>query len=143
MEIRVKLTDGARLPGHAKAGDAGLDLENVGPTFHIDPHETVMVHTGVWMEIPEGYNGEVRPRSGIASKRNLAPINSPGTVDSNYRGEVMVPLHNFGERGQDVEHGERVAQIVVAPCATCECVEVEELPDTDRGSGGFGSTGRM
>ena len=143
MELKVKLTDGAPLLKHAKEGDAGMDLTNVGPTFHIDPHETVMVHTGVWAEIPEGYNGEVRPRSGIASKRNLAPINAPGTVDSHYRGEILVPLHNFGERGQDVEHGERIAQMVVAPFARCECVEVEELSETDRGSGGFGSTGRM
>ena len=143
MELRVKLTDGAPLPKHAKDGDAGLDLTSRNDTFQISPHETVMVHTGVWAEIPDGFNGEVRPRSGIASKRNLAPINAPGTIDSCYRGEILVPLHNFGEKVQVVDHGERVAQLVVAPFATCECVAVDELTDTDRGSDGFGSSGRL
>ncbi len=142
MELKVKLSDGAPLPRHAKVGDAGLDLTSRNPTFHIDPHETVMVRTGVRAEIPEGHFGAVVPRSGIASKRGLAPVNSPGTVDSNYRGEILVPLHNYSERGQLVEHGERICQLIVQPHATCECVEVSELSETERGGDGFGSTGR-
>lgn len=143
MELKVKLEGGAKLPAHAKRGDAGLDLANVGPTFHIDPHETVMVHTGVSVEIPEGCYGAVVPRSGIASKRNLAPVNSPGTIDSHYRGEILVPLHNFGEKGQVVQRGERIVQLIVLPFMTCECVQVDELSVTERGAGGFGSSGRM
>lgn len=165
MELKVKLTDGAPLPKHARPGDAGMDLTTRNAVT-VYPGETIMVHTGVWVEIPEGYYGAVVPRSGMASKRKLAPVNSPGTIDSGYRGEVLVPLHNFASPStlvqcrtiseglhwelwpnhdaiQRVEAGERVAQLIVVPYAACECVQVGELSDTERGDGGFGSTGAV
>ena len=140
MRLNVKLTDGAPLPFHAKPGDAGLDLTS-RETVEIAPQGTVMVGTGVAMAIPEGYYGAVVPRSGMASKRGVTIINTPGTIDSGYRGEIKLPLYNAGHDTVTVERGERVAQLIILPHATCECVEVEELSSTERGSGGFGSTG--
>ena len=158
MQIKVKLTDGAPMPKHAKPGDAGLDLTS-RQTVEIAPGGTVMVGTGVWMEIPEGYYGAVVPRSGVATKRGITIANTPGTIDSNYRGEIMLPLHNMapaltwvddGHTGHYepnreisvVERGERVAQIIIKRYETVEGVEVDELSETERGADGFGSTGR-
>lgn len=141
MKINVTLTDGAPLPKHAKPGDAGMDLTS-RDTVEIAPQGTVMVHTGVRMEIPDGYVGLCFPRSGLASKRGINLTNCVGVIDSGYRGEIMAPLYNAGHETQIVERGERVCQIAIIPFATCECVEVGELTDTERGEGGFGSTGR-
>ena len=110
--------------------------------MQISPGETVMIHTGVSVEIPHGYFGLCAPRSGIASKRGLANINAPGIIDEGYRGEIMVPLHNYSDMVQVVEHGERICQLIIVPYCSCECVQVEELSDSERGEGGFGSTGR-
>ena len=140
MELRVKLSDGAPLPRHAKSGDAGMDL-TTRETVEIAPQGTVMVGTGVAMEIPEGYVGLCFPRSGLASKRGINLTNCVGVIDSGYRGEIKAPLYNAGHETQVVERGERVFQLVVMPFVTCECVEVEELSDSQRGAGGFGSTG--
>ena len=140
MELKVKLTDGAPLPRHAKPGDAGLDLtsrENV----YIAPFETVLVHTGIAVEIPEGFYGAVVPRSGISTKKGLAPINSPSTIDSGYRGEILVPLHNFSGAAQGIERGERIVQLIIMPYQACDCVSVSELSDSERADSGFGSTG--
>lgn len=160
MQIKVKLTDGAEPPKHMRAGDAGMDLTS-RQTVEIAPGGTVMVGTGVAMEIPEGYYGEIVPRSGMAAKRGITLANTPATIDSNYRGEIMLPLHNitpshkwvnFGGntgafvRNFDVavvERGERVAQIIIKKYETCECVEVEELSETERAANGFGSSGTM
>ena len=141
MQLKVKLSDGAPLPKHAKKGDAGLDLTS-RETVQIAPFETVLVGTGVQAEIPDGYFGDVRPRSSIATKRGITLANSPSTIDSGYRGEIMLPLHNITSKMQRVEKGERVAQMIIQPFATCECVEVDELSDSERGVGGFGSTGK-
>lgn len=140
MRLNVKLSDGAPLPRHAKPGDAGLDLTS-RESVSIAPFETAMVGTGVSVEIPEGFVGLCFPRSGLASKRGVNLANCVGVIDSGYRGEVKAPLHNITSRIQRVERGERVFQLVVVPFAPCECVEVDELSDTDRGAGGFGSTG--
>jgi dUTP pyrophosphatase len=159
MQIKVKLTDGAPMPKHAKPGDAGMDLTS-RQTVEIAPGGTVMVGTGVWMEIPEGYYGAIVPRSGMASKRGITIANAPGTIDSGYRGEIMLPLHNMASAFRlvsdgNVEHyepnfelavverGERVAQIIIKKHETCECVEVEELSETERAANGFGSSGTM
>ena len=163
MQLNIKrLDEGIPVPSYAKAGDAGFDLRATRE-FTIYPGETVMVGTGIAVEIPEGYNGEVRPRSGIASRRGLAPINAPGTIDSGYRGEIMVPLHNFNapvrigyssdtgdpcvafatDAGQLVKRGERIAQLVITPCVQAEFSEVADLADTERGADGFGSSGAM
>ena len=101
-----------------------------------------MIHTGIAMEIPEGYAGLVFARSGLASKRGLAPANKVGVVDSDYRGEIIVALHNHGDEPQRIEDGERIAQIVVTPFLNAAFVEADSLAETERGEGGFGSTGR-
>lgn len=138
--IEARLTDGAGLPMHAHEGDAGLDLTS-RESVEIPPQGTVKVGTGVSVAIPDGFVGLVFPRSGLASKRGINLANCVGVIDSGYRGEVMVPLHNIGNEVQHVERGERVCQLVIIPFVTCECIEVDDLGDTERGKGGFGSTG--
>ena len=110
-------------------------------TLSFDPHETKLVPTGLSFEIPSGYAGFIYARSGLASKRHLAPANKVGVVDSDYRGEVMVALHNHSNETQTIEPEERIAQFVIAPYLKAEFNLVEELDETTRGSGGFGSTG--
>ena len=140
MQLKVKLDRGAPLPEHAKPGDAGMDL-TARRSATLMPQEVAMVGTGVRAEIPEGHVGLVFPRSGMASGRGITLANAVGVVDSGYRGEIMVPLLNVSGAPRHVDEGERVCQLVVVPFATCECVEVEELSKTERGEGGFGSTG--
>ena len=143
MQLKVKLSDGAPLPRHAKLGDAGLDL-TTRERVTIPPHDTRKVRTGVRMEIPEGHVGLCFPRSGLASERGVTLANGVGVIDSGFRGEIMAPLHNLSEwHAQTVERGERVMQLVVVRFETCECVEVGELSETERGEGGFGSSGRL
>lgn len=142
MEMKVKLTDGTPLPRYAKPGDAGLDL-TVRKDVAIPPLYTVLVGTGVSVEIQDGYVGLVFPRSGMATKRGITLANCVGVIDSGYRGEIKVPLHNMTNYTKVVNEGERVCQLVVVPFMTCECIEVDELSDTERGDGGFGSSGVM
>lgn len=138
-----KLTESAIIPTYGTQFSAGADLYAcIDAPIVINPHETQMIHTGIAMEIPEGYVGLVYARSGMAAKRNLAPANKVGVIDSDYRGEIMVALHNHGEEAQKIEKGERIAQLVIAPFLTAEFSEVDELCETVRGEGGFGSTGR-
>lgn len=129
---------------YAKPGDAGIDLRST-ETVHVFPGETFMVGTGVKVEIPEGAFGMLVPRSGIAVKRGLSPINSPGIIDSGYRGEIKVALHNYSESVATVEKDERICQLVIVPFVNCTCLRVDEdeLTRTERGTGGFGSTGVM
>ena len=137
-----KLIEGATMPTYGSAYAAGADLYAcIEGEVTIQPHQTVLVHTGIAMEIPEGLVGLVYARSGLASKRNLAPANKVGVIDSDYRGEIMVALHNHGETAQTVQNGERIAQLVLTPYITAEYQEVTELSATVRGVGGFGSTG--
>lgn len=140
MQLKVRLTDGASLPRHARPGDAGMDLAATEPHL-VPPRSTVMAGTGVAVEIPEGHVGLVFPRSGAASKRGITLANAVGVIDSGYRGEIRAPLHNLTSRPRLVEAGERVCQLVVVPYVTCECVEADALSETERGEGGFGSTG--
>lgn len=140
MDLKVKLTDGAALPRHAKEGDAGLDLTS-RDTVTLCAGETKMVGTGVAIELPRGYVGLVFPRSGLGS-RGVNLSNCVGVIDSGYRGEIKAPLHNNKrDKAMTVERGDRVCQLVVVPFETCNCIEVEELSDSIRGDGGFGSTG--
>ena len=143
MKIK-KLHPDAILPAYASAGAAGADLhvlaDKEGVT--VGAGQTVLVHTGVALAIPEGYVGLVYARSGMATKRGLAPANKVGVIDSDYRGEIMVALHNHGDTAQTVAAGDRIAQLVIAPVVTAAFEEVEDLDDTDRGAGGFGSTGQ-
>ncbi len=143
MELRVtKLEDGATLPSRAHEGDAGLDLYACEPA-HIGPGERWSVGTGVAVEIPAGHAGLVLPRSGLAREHGIALVNSPGLIDSGYRGEVRVLLLNTDPAEIfRVQAGDRIAQLVLVPVALAEPVEVASLADSARGEGGFGSTGR-
>lgn len=143
MKINVKkLNEKAIMPTYGSAYAAGADLYAcMDEEITIAPHATVMLPTGLALELPVGYAGFIYARSGLASKRNLAPANKVGVVDCDYRGEVKVALHNHGETAQTVAVGERIAQLVVAPYVTAEFAEADELSDTARGAGGFGSTG--
>ena len=137
-----KLRPDAKLPTYGSEFAAGADLYAcLDAPVTIAPHETVLVPTGLSLEIPVGWAGLVYARSGLASKRNLAPANKVGVIDPDYRGEVMVSLHNHGTVPQTVEPGERVAQLVLTPYLTAQFFEAEALSDTVRGQGGFGSTG--
>ena len=137
-----KLTQGAIIPTYGTEFSAGADLYACTDTpIVINPHQTVMVHTGIAIEVPQGYAALIFARSGLASKRGLAPANKVGVVDSDYRGEVMVALHNHSGLEQTVEQGERVAQLVIVPYLRAEFTETEALSQTQRGEGGFGSTG--
>lgn len=143
-KIAVKrLRPNAILPTYGSLEAAGADLYAcLDVPVTVAPGESVFVPTGLAMEIPRGCAGLIYARSGLASKRGLAPANKVGVVDSDYRGEFMVVLHNHGSEPQTVEHGERIAQLVITPVFTPGFMEAEELSDTSRGSGGFGSTGK-
>ena len=138
-----KLDDKAILPTYGSASAAGADLYALAyAPIVIEAGNTVLVHTGISMAIPEGYVGLIYARSGLACKRDLAPANKVGVIDSDYRGEIMVALHNHGTSPQTVENGERIAQIVFTPYVAATFNVTDELDNTDRGAGGFGSTGR-
>ena len=142
MNIK-KLNERAVTPTYGSAYSAGADLYACeGGDVTVAPGETRLIHTGIAMEIPEGLVGLVYARSGLASKRGLAPANKVGVIDSDYRGEIMVALHNHGNLPQTVADGERIAQIVFTPYMSADFQVVDELSDTVRGEGGFGSTGR-
>lgn len=144
MNIKVKkLKPGATVPTMGSKFAAGADLYSAEDAdIVIEPSETKFIGTGLAMEIPEGYVGLVYARSGLACKRGLAPANKVGVVDSDYRGEIKVALHNHGKEAQTVEKGERIAQMVIAPYLSVNYEEADELSETERGEGGFGSTGR-
>lgn len=143
MKVRLKKLDSrAAVPTYGSEYSAGADLYACADgEIPIAPGETVLVHTGIAVEIPTGYVGLVYARSGLASKRGLAPANKVGVIDSDYRGEIMVALHNHGTSVQTVAHGERIAQMVIAPYMRADYEIAEELDETVRGAGGFGSTG--
>lgn len=137
-----KLRPNANLPTYGSEFAAGADLYAcLDAPVTIQPHETYLVPTGLSLELPVGWAGMVHARSGMATKRDLAPANKVGVIDCDYRGEVMVSLHNHGSQPQTVEPGERIAQLVIMPYLTAQFFEAEELSDTVRGEGGFGSTG--
>lgn len=147
MRIRVRVKrlphgEGIELPSYATPHSAGLDLRAaVDEPVVLKPMERALIPTGFIFEIPEGYEGQVRPRSGLAIKKGITVLNSPGTIDSDYRGEVKVILINLGQEEVVIERGERIAQLIIAPVSRVELVEVEEVSATARGEGGFGSTG--
>jgi dUTP pyrophosphatase len=143
LRIR-KLEPRAVMPRYASALAAGMDLAACVPEGErvvIEPGRIAMVKTGIAVAIPAGFEGQVRPRSGVASRFGVTLPNSPGTIDADYRGEVVVPLINHGREPYVIEHGARVAQMVIAPVSRAVIEEVESLDATDRGGGGFGSTG--
>ena len=138
-----KLNENAVIPTYGSSFSAGADLYICeGADVVIGAGETRLVHTGIAIEIPSGYVGLIYARSGLATKRGLAPANKVGVIDSDYRGEIMVALHNHSSSEQTVADGERIAQIVFTPYETASFCVVDELESTERGEGGFGSTGR-
>ena len=141
--VSVKLLDPrAKLPAYGSSDAAGADLYALtdGPVT-IAPGQTVLIHTGIALAIPQGYAGLVCARSGLATKEGLAPANKVGVIDADYRGELMVSLYNQSTVNRIVEHGDRIAQLVITPYLTAQFAPVAELDDTQRGAGGFGSTG--
>ena len=141
MQLRVKrLSSSATLPVRAHPADAGLDLHSA-VDLDIPPGETRLVGTGLALELPPGTEAQIRPRSGLALTHSVTVLNTPGTIDEGYRGEVGVILINHGQRVFEVRRGMKVAQLVVQPTLAVEIVAVDALSDTPRGEGGFGSTG--
>lgn len=142
--IRVKkLHQNAKLPTYGSAEAAGADLYAcLEETVIVEPGQTVWIPTGIAMEVPKGCAGLIYARSGLACKKGLAPANKVGVIDSDYRGEITVVLHNHGNVSQSISDGERIAQMVITPVLTPAYAEVEDLSDTGRGQGGFGSTGQ-
>ena len=148
MKIAVKqLAHGAGLdlPSYETAGSAGMDLRaavNSDNPLVLAPGAHAMVPTGLAIALPQGFEAQIRPRSGLAAKHGITCLNTPGTIDSDYRGEIRVILINLGGQPFTIERGERIAQMVVAPVVQAAWQTVDELPETRRGDGGFGSTGR-
>ena len=144
MIVKIKNLSNNQLPAYQTAGAAGVDLRANLPEAPISlaPLERTLVPTGLYLEIPEGYEAQVRPRSGLATKHGITVINSPGTIDSDYRGEVRVPIVNLSNETFTIAHGERIAQMVFAKYEQVTFQEATALSETERGSAGFGSTGK-
>ncbi len=141
VQVRVKrLTPDAKIPKAAKAGDVAFDLYSV-IDHEIKQGERYAVPTGIAVEIPPGYEGQVRPRSGLALKEGITVLNTPGTIDSGYRGEVKTIMINHSDASFQITKGMRISQLAIRPVPKVTFIEVDELSDTDRGDGGFGSTG--
>lgn len=142
IKIKIRSTNG-KMPLYETAGAAGMDLQaNIKDAVTIKPGDIALIPTGLFIEIPEGMEGQIRARSGLAVKHAIGLVNGIGTIDSDYRGELQVPLINWSQEVFTVEDGDRIAQLVIAKCESVCWEPVEEISDTDRGEGGFGHTGR-
>ncbi|MBL4863050.1 MAG: dUTP diphosphatase [Crocinitomicaceae bacterium] len=142
MKVKIINQSKHELPSYETEASAGLDVRaNIDEAIELKPLERVLVKTGLFMEIPEKYECQVRPRSGLALKKGITVLNSPGTIDADYRGEVGVILINLSNESFTIEDGERIAQLVFSKVKQAKWIKVEELTETDRGAGGFGSTG--
>ena len=143
MKLQIINTSNNPLPAYETVNSAGMDLRAYLPEgpVTLEPMQRGLVPTGLYMEIPEGYEGQVRPRSGLAIKSGITVLNSPGTIDADYRGQVCVILINLSDKPFVIHSGDRVAQLVMARCEQVEPVQVEVLSETERGEGGFGHTG--
>jgi dUTP pyrophosphatase len=143
MKVRVVNRSKHSLPGYQTIFSAGMDIRaNIDSPILLKPLEKALVKTGLFVEIPEGHEAQIRPRSGLAFKHGITVLNSPGTIDADYRGEVGVLLVNLSNEPFTIEDGERIAQMIVARHEKVEWLEVESLSETERGSGGYGSTGK-
>lgn len=142
--VKIKIRNRSRheMPAYATPLSAGLDLRaNIDEPLTLQPLQRALVPTGLSMALPAGYEAQVRPRSGLALKHGITVLNTPGTIDADYRGEVGIILINLSAESFTIHDGDRIAQMVVARCEQAECVSVESLDDTERGSGGFGHSG--
>ena len=143
MKIKIINRSGNPLPEYQTASAAGMDLRaEIEAPIKLRPLERAVVGTGLYMELPEGYEAQIRPRSGLAAKQGVTVLNSPGTIDADYRGEICVILVNLSNQDVTIGRGDRIAQMVIARYERAEWAEVEALSETARGAGGFGSTGR-
>ncbi len=140
IRMKITLTDGASAPFYATPGAAGMDIRSIEPVT-LAPGERKLVRTGLTIAVPEGYEAQIRPRSGLALKKGISMVNTPGTIDSDYRGEVGIILINHGQETVRLDVGERIAQMVVCPVVQVDVEVVDALDQTQRGDGGFGSTG--
>jgi dUTP pyrophosphatase len=143
MKLMVKrLREDAKIPQYATDGSAGMDLAMCGKPVTIEPGERALLPTGIAVAIPVGYEAQIRPRSGLALKHGIILPNSPGTIDSDYRGEIMIIVANIGAQPVTLNPGDRIAQMIISPVEKVEPVWNDDLTETDRNSGGFGSTGK-
>lgn len=144
MKIKIVNKSSNQLPHYATPASAGVDLRaNLDADVVLKSMERVLIPTGLFMEIPVGYEAQVRPRSGLAFKHGISVLNSPGTIDADYRGEIKVILVNLSKDDFTIQHGERIAQLVIAAHEQAEWIETEVLEESSRGAGGFGSTGKQ
>ncbi len=142
MKVKIINQSGHPLPEYETIGSAGVDIRaNITETITLKPLERAIVKTGLFLEIPVGYEAQIRPRSGLAAKKGITVLNSPGTIDADYRGELGVILVNLSNEAYVIEDGDRIAQMVIAKHERANWIEVEVLTETSRGRGGFGSTG--
>ena len=142
MKVKIVNKSGFQLPFYATELSAGMDLKaSIETPVELDTLERAMVPTGIYIELPAGYEAQIRPRSGLAAKHGISVCNSPGTIDADYRGEIKVILVNLSKEKFTINPGERIAQMVIAKYEKIEWEEVEQLGETERGTGGFGSTG--
>lgn len=143
MTVKIINTSTYPLPQYETSGSAGMDLRaNLVDAVTLGPLDRAMIPTGLFIELPQGYEAQIRPRSGMAAKRGLTMLNSPGTIDSDYRGEIKCIVVNLSNDAQTIEPGDRIAQMVIARYEQITWEQVEELAASDRGAGGFGSTGK-
>ena len=138
-----KLNSSIKIPSYKTEGSSGMDLvANIEEPIKISPGNTSLIPTGIFIAIPKNFEIQIRPRSGLAAKNNISVLNTPGTIDSDYRGELKIILINLGKKDFIIKKNDRVAQMILAPVVKAEFEEVSELPETVRGEGGFGSTGK-
>jgi dUTP pyrophosphatase len=144
MQIKIVNKSKHELPEYATLQSAGMDLRaNIEENIVIKPLERKLIPTGLFIELPTGYEAQIRPRSGLSIKKGITVLNSPGTIDADYRGEICVILINLSNEDFVIEDGERICQMIIAQYAQADWVEVSELGETDRGAGGFGHTGKL
>ncbi|MBW7846155.1 MAG: dUTP diphosphatase [Bacteroidia bacterium] len=143
MQINIINTSDLPLPAYETAFAAGMDIRaNLEADVEIMPTQRVLIPTGLFIELPQGFEAQIRPRSGLAFKHGITVLNAPGTIDADYRGEIKVLLINHGDTSFVIKHGERIAQMIIAKHETIQWNSVEQLSETGRGSGGYGSTGK-
>ena len=144
LEIKIVNQSGHALPAYATSGSSGMDIRaSLTEDIVLNPLERTLVPTGLFMEIPEGYEAQIRPRSGLAIKQGLTCLNTPGTIDADYRGEIKVILINLSNEAQVIHNGDRIAQMVIQKVEMIHWVPVESLNETERAAGGFGHTGKV
>ena len=143
VSVKVINQSANELPNYQTEHSAGMDLRaNLTEAISLQPGQRKLIPTGLFMELPEGYEAQIRPRSGLALKHGITVLNSPGTIDADYRGEIMVLLINLSDTAFEIAHGERIAQMIVSPYQQVRWQAVESLTETERGAGGYGSTGK-